>query len=79
MASAIRMQKPEKEKAETDFGKASLSWKAKTNAEGNSVYWGSCGSAEKIDGRKPAMGRLSIGGMGENCLAAEMQLMPNQW
>lgn len=39
MASTIRMQKfqPEKEKAEADFGRASLSWKAKTNTEGGPV------------------------------------------
>lgn len=39
MASTIRMQKfePEKEKAETDFGRPSLSWKAKTSTEQGSV------------------------------------------
>jgi len=60
-----------KKRSETDFGRASLSWKAKNNTEGGSVCMSSvqalsntCDFAKKVNGRKPAEGRSSMGGVG---------------
>lgn len=78
------MQKlaPGKEKAETDFGRVSLNWKAKTNTEGGSACTSTvqglsttCVFAEKVDGRKPAAGGRARAAWGQNSLAAEVQLV----
>lgn len=65
MASTIRMQRfeHEKEQSERDFG----TWKAKTNSEGGSAFADKAGT-----------GRWAQEEREENCLAAEVQLLPLQ-